>query len=118
MPARPYSFLRILLPFGLSLVFAVGVVFSLTQTRDDQPAATYSHGNLSVTIPYHSTQAGSGRLVVEILDPEDHILGRAVHAVQIAQGDGSWQQVIVPEKAIPYEDIVWQRLRYRFEDNG
>jgi hypothetical protein len=118
MPARPHFFLRTLLPFGLSLVLAVGVVFSLTHSRDDQPAATYSHGHLSVSIPYHSTQSSSGRLVVEILDPEDHILGRTVRAVEIAQGDGSWQEVIVPEKPIPYEDIVWQRLRYRFEYNG
>ena len=74
--------------------------------------------NLHVTIPYHSAQAGSGRLVAEILDPEDHVLGRAERTVEIAKGDGSWQQVIAPAKPIPYEEIIWQRTRYRFEYDG
>jgi uncharacterized protein YfaS (alpha-2-macroglobulin family) len=72
------------------------------------------HGKLSVAIPYHSTRPGSGRLVTEILDPEGHILGRTERTVDTAQGDGSWQQVLKPEKPLPFEDIVWQRLRYRF----
>jgi len=83
--------------------------------RTEQLAAAYTHGNLSVTIPYHSTRSGSGRLVTEIVDPEDHVLGRVEHTADISTGDGSWQQVIKPEKPIPFEDIVWQRLRYRFE---
>jgi uncharacterized protein YfaS (alpha-2-macroglobulin family) len=78
------------------------------------------HGKLSVAIPYHSTRPGNGRLVTEILDPEDHVLGRTERTVDMAQGDGSWQQVLKPEKPLPFEDIVWQRLRYRFAyaDNG
>jgi A-macroglobulin TED domain/Alpha-2-macroglobulin family/A-macroglobulin receptor binding domain/MG2 domain/Carboxypeptidase regulatory-like domain/Alpha-2-macroglobulin bait region domain len=77
-------------------------------------------GKHSVSIPYHSSHAGSGRLVTEILDPEDHVLGRTERTVDVAQGDGSWQQAIKPEKPLPFEDVVWQRLRYRFAyaDNG
>ena len=62
-------------------------------------AATYSRGNLSVSIPYHSVRSGGGRLVTEILDPEDHVLGRAEHTVNASNGDGSWQQVIRPGEA-------------------
>jgi uncharacterized protein YfaS (alpha-2-macroglobulin family) len=78
------------------------------------------HAKLSVAIPYHSTRPGSGRLVTEILDPEDHVLGRTEHTVDTAQGDGAWHQVLKPEKPLPFEDIVWQRLRYHFAyaDNG
>ena len=54
-------------------------------------------------------------MVAEIIDPEDHVLGRVEHTADIGTGDSSWQQVIKPEKPIPFEDIVWQRLRYRFE---
>ena len=118
MPARPDSSLRFLLPFAVVLLLVAGVVFSLTHAGAEQLAATYTHGNLHVTIPYHSAQAGSGKLVAEILDPEDHVLGRAERTVGIAKGDGSWQQVITPAKPIPYEDIIWQRIRYRFEYNG
>jgi A-macroglobulin TED domain/Alpha-2-macroglobulin family/Carboxypeptidase regulatory-like domain/MG2 domain/A-macroglobulin receptor binding domain/Alpha-2-macroglobulin bait region domain len=114
MHACRYLFLRLLLPLAL-LLFVAAVVLSLTHARAQQPAATYTHGNLSVTIPYHSAREGSGRLVAEILDPEDHVLGRVEHTVEIAKGDGLWQQVIAPEKPIPFEDIIWQRMRYRFE---
>ncbi len=81
----------------------------------EQLAAVYTRGNLSVTIPYHSTRSGSGRLVAEIIDPEDRVLGRVERTADIGTGDSSWQQVIKPEKPIRFEDIVWQRLRYRFE---
>jgi uncharacterized protein YfaS (alpha-2-macroglobulin family) len=114
MHACRYLSLRLLLPLALILCVAA-VVLSLTYARAQQPAATYTHGNLSVTIPYHSAREGYGRLVAEILDPEDHVLGRVERTVEIAKGDGSWQQVIAPEKPIPFEDIIWQRMRYRFE---
>ena len=110
--------LRFVLPFALVLLFVVGVVFSLPHEEAQHPAATYTRGNLSVTIPYHSVHVGTGKLVTEILDPEDHVLGRAERSVEIANGDGLWQQVIVPEKPIPYDDIIWQRMRYRFEYSG
>ena len=114
MHACRYISLRLLLPLALFL-FVAAAILSLTHARAQQPAATYTHGKLSVTIPYHSTRASSGRLVAEILDPEDHVLGRVERAIAITKGDGSWQQVIAPEKPTPFEDIIWQRMRYRFE---
>ena len=60
-----------------------------------QLAATYKHGSLSVTIPYDSVNEGSGKLTVEILDPEDHSLGRVERKVEIRKGRGWWQQTIV-----------------------
>ena len=107
--------LPFLLTGPLVLLFASGAFLSVARGRTEQLAATYTHGNLSVTIPYHSIRSGSGRLVAEIIDPEDHVLGRVEHTADIGTGDSSWQQVIKPEKPIPFEDIVWQRLRYRFE---
>jgi A-macroglobulin TED domain/Alpha-2-macroglobulin family/A-macroglobulin receptor binding domain/MG2 domain/Carboxypeptidase regulatory-like domain/Alpha-2-macroglobulin bait region domain len=107
------------LPFLLTgpivLLFASGAFLSVARGRTEQLAATYMHDNLSVTIPYHSIRSGSGRLVAEIIDPEDHVLGRIEQTADIGTGDSCWQQVIKPEKPIPFEDIVWQRLRYRFE---
>jgi hypothetical protein len=108
--------LRFLLPLALVLLAALVIPF-LIDARAQQPAATYTHGNLSVTLPYHSARAGSGKFTAQILDPEDHILGQVERAVDITKGDGAWQQVITPGKAISFEDIVWQRVRYRFEYN-
>ena len=109
-PSRSLSSKHFLLP----LVFVVAATISSAQ----QPAATYTRGNLSVTIPYHSAGGGSGRLVSEVLDPEDHILGRVEDSVDIVKGEGAWRQVIRPEKPISFEDMVWLRFRYRFEYSG
>lgn len=112
--SRSQPSLHFVLPLALLVTLAIS---SPIDAREQQPTATYTRGNLSISIPYHSTHEGSGRLIAEILDPEDHILGRVERAVDIAKGDGAWQQVITPEKAISFEDVVWQRLRYRFEYN-
>ena len=115
MRARPLNLVfRLLLPFALVLVIA-SAVLSLGHARAQQPAATYTRGRLSVTIPYHSQREGSGKLIAEILDPEDHTLGRIERNVTIGKDDGSWQETITPDKPIPFDDIIWQRLRYRFE---
>jgi hypothetical protein len=117
MHSRPFQLsFRLFLPLVLVLLFAA-VAFSLRHARAQPLAAIYTHGNLSVTVPYHSTREGAGRLTVEILDPEDNVLGRIERPVDIAKGEGSWQQTITSEKPLPFEDIVWQRIRYRFEYN-
>ncbi|MGD0903271.1 MAG: MG2 domain-containing protein, partial [Terracidiphilus sp.] len=100
------------------LLFASAAALSLSQQPERGMVATYAHGSLAVTIPYHAEQAGAGNLIVEILDPEDHVLGRAEGEVQIAKGDGVWERTIRPEQHIPFEEIVWQRVRYRFEWSG
>jgi uncharacterized protein YfaS (alpha-2-macroglobulin family) len=106
-----------LLPLVALIVVACVAIPLLTGVQAQQAAATYTHGNLAVTIPYHGASKGSGRLVAELLDPEDNVLGRAERAADIGKGDGAWQVTIVPEKAIPFDEIIWQRLRYRFVYN-
>ncbi len=81
----------------------------------NQFSATYKNGDLSVAIPYHSASQGWGKLVIEILDPEDRTLARSERTVPIHQGDGVWTETITPDKPIAFDDIPWQRIRYRFE---
>jgi hypothetical protein len=101
--------------FVLFLVVLGGAKPPVAEAGVPSLAATFTHGILSVTVPYHSAREGSGMLTAEILDPEDHVLGRVERTVTIAKGDGSWQQIIAPAKPIAFEDLVWQRLRYRFQ---
>src|SRR5208282_3486080 len=77
--------------------------------------ATYSHGLLHLTIAYHAARSGAGQLTIEVLDPEDNVLGRAERQVEVAAGPGRWQDQIKPEKPLPLDDLVWHRVRYRFE---
>ncbi len=81
--------------------------------------ATYSHGLLHLTIAYRAVQAGAGQLTMEVLDPEDNVLGRVERHVDVARGKGRWQDEIKLEKPLPLDDLVWHRVRYRFEyDDG
>jgi hypothetical protein len=77
--------------------------------------ATYSQGLLRLTIPYHAARAGAGQLTVEVLDPEDHVLGRAQQKIDLASGHGQWQEEIRLAKFLPLDDLVWHRVRYRFD---
>ena len=91
---------------------------SATSAPAQQISAIYRHGSLAVTIPYHATQAETGKLVAEILDPENHVLGRVEGTEQTTAGGGTWEETIAPAKPLPLEDLVWQRIRYRFEPDG
>ena len=115
---RYWNSVRIPLFFFAGLLLLVPVIYSFTQASGESFIATYSRGALTVTIPYHASRAGSGRLVVEILDPEDQILGRAEQNVDIAKGDGNWRRDVTLEKPVSFDDLVWDRVRYRFEYSG
>jgi len=101
--------------FATVLFLALVALPSIVQAQAQQLAATYRHGNLSVTIPYDSSEAGSGKLTVEILDPEDKPLGRVERIVEIRKGSSAWQQTIAFDQPVLFDDILWQRVRYRFE---
>jgi len=77
--------------------------------------ATYSHGALHLTIPYKAARSGAGELALDVLDPEDTILGSARRHLDLAKGPGRWQDEIKLAKPIPVDDLVWHRVRYRFE---
>jgi hypothetical protein len=81
-------------------------------------SATLSHGALRVTIPYKTPRAGAGQLSLEILSPENEVVGRAQVAADVAAGTGSWQQEIKLAKPLGTDDLVWHRLRYRFTYTG
>jgi uncharacterized protein YfaS (alpha-2-macroglobulin family) len=104
--------------FFSALLAVVPAIPSFKETPSESLSATFSHGILSLTIPYHAERAGSGQLIVELLNPEDQVLGKTERPVKIAKGDGNWQQNIAPEQPLPFDDLVWNRIRYRFEYSG
>ncbi len=111
------------------LIISITVFLTITafvalqpfQASGGEPAAvaTYSHGLLRLTITYRAVRAGAGQLTIEVLDPEDNVLGRVERHVDVARGKGRWQDEIKLEKPLPLDDLVWHRVRYRFEyDDG
>ncbi len=105
-----FSLLSVLL-----FVAAVVVVESFPTTTGDAPVATYSRGVLRVAIPFHAAHPGLGQLTVEVLDPEGKVLGRAEQRVEVKEGKGRWEEEIKLVRPLPLEDLVWHRLRYRFD---
>ena len=112
--ARPVSLVRIVCIAVTALLIAGGVAPFMFHTHAEPLTATYGHGELSVTIPYDSAQPGAGRLIAEVLDPEDHALGLVERAVNIGKGAGAWKQTIALSRPMAFDEVLWQRLRYRF----
>jgi uncharacterized protein YfaS (alpha-2-macroglobulin family) len=101
----------------VALVIAAIVTVQSFQAANGEPAAgaTYAHGTLDLTIPYDAAQAGAGKLSVDVLDPEDHVLGSVERTVDATQGKGRWRERIALAKPLPIDELVWHRVRYRFE---
>ena len=102
----------------LSVFLTIAALVSLQSFQASGGAltvATYSHGVLHLTIPYHAARSGGGPLTMEVLDPEDNVVGRAERHVEVAEGQGRWQDEIKLEKSLPLDDLVWHRVHYRFE---
>src|SRR5215468_424215 len=80
----------------------------------DSVVVTNSQGILHVSIPYRAHQAGDGNLTIEVLDPEDVVVGRVEQRETVEAGPGRWQEDIKLPRPMASEDLVWHRLRYRF----
>src|SRR6185436_7880259 len=77
------------------LIAATVIVQSFQPTRAASStggAASYSRGTLHLTLPYHAAREGGGLLIVEVLDPEDGVVGRAERNVEVAEEKGFWRQ--------------------------
>src|ERR1019366_5217858 len=89
--------------------------FQGTATADGESASvTYSHGTVRASIPYRAPHAGAGQLTVEVLDPDDQVLGRAQQKVEVGAGKGHWREDLKLAKPMGIEELAWQRLRYSF----
>ena len=109
---------RRILPLLLLTVLTFAGCAAWGEAAAKLPTAIYQRGTLSLTIPYYSAHSGFGRLSVEILDPEDHLLSRTEKALEATGQEGIWRQEITPDKPIALEDLLWERIRYQFTFDG
>jgi uncharacterized protein YfaS (alpha-2-macroglobulin family) len=107
---------RWLLATALLFLVSLGIVKSFQGIPADgkTAAVTYSNGTLHSAIPYQAAHAGTGRLTVEVLNPEDEVLGRVERSATVSDSAGEWRDEIKLAKELAVEDLVWHRLRYRF----
>lgn len=99
------------------LIFFLCILLQPFPASAGAPAATaiYSRGSLHLSIPYDAARAGAGELTIELLDPEDQVLARTERHIELSKGKAWWQDEIKPQKPLPLEDLVWHRVRYRFQ---
>jgi hypothetical protein len=109
----------LLAAFGGIVCLTMLQSFQGTATADgESTAVTYSHGTVRVSIPYRAPHAGAGQLTVEVLDPDDQVLGRAEQRIAVGAGKGNWQQDLKLTKPMGIDELAWQRLRYSFSYDG
>jgi uncharacterized protein YfaS (alpha-2-macroglobulin family) len=113
---------QMLVRFTLLLAAAFLTMFGFVSQHPFQaashvssPVATYSQGMLRLTIPYPVLHPGAGRFTVEVLNPEDQAIGHTEQQVKITARDGQLQSEVRLEKPVAIDDLVWHRVRYRFE---
>ena len=114
-PTHPASFPFFFLPALLLIAAMVAAPQFQAASEETNTSATYSRGLLDLTIPYHTAHPGAGQLTVEVLDPEDQVLASAEQRVDVAEGGEYWREGIKLPKPLAVEDLVWHRVRYRFE---
>ena len=77
-------------------------------------SATCVHGVLRVLIPYDAPRTGEGTLLVEVLDPEDRAVASINRHADANTGHGLWNRELALPQNLPFDELVWHRLRYRF----
>ena len=103
---------------AVAIMIAVGLFTRDTvqsAAAERTTVATYTRGILHLTIPYRAADAGAGQLTIEVLDPEDNILGQTQRRLDTAVGNGQWSGEVKLEKPLAIEDLVWQRVHYKFD---
>lgn len=105
----------------LSIVFVL-LLLSLVPTHGRSEggsiSALYGHESLSLTIPYQASRSGEAELSVEILTPEDDVLGRATQTLTVSEGGGVWSQEVALRRPMPLNEVIWQRVRFTLKYAG
>ena len=105
------------LGFVLAGLIALALIQTNARTEKPRESAIYSHGTLRVVIPYNAGRSGSGKLKVEILDPEDHAIARFEESAEVLKGTSQFKAELKLDKPLAVDDLVWHRLRYEFRYN-
>ncbi len=104
--------------FAIALIAGCAMMMETSErvraANGETVSAIYSHADLQVTIPFKAPRAGRGQLTVEVLNPEDEVLGHSKQAVSAREGSGVWQAKLKLATTVGVDDLVWHRLRYRF----
>jgi hypothetical protein len=96
------------------VLIAAALVQTFAGTGKTGASATYSHRVLRVVIPYRAAHEGSGRLRVEVVDPEDRVIVQTERPDEVVKGSSQLKAELKLDKLLALEELVWHRVRYGF----
>ena len=86
--------------FLAALIAAIAVRVQGLPEAESEAGATYTDGTLRVSIPYRGIHAGAGQLTVEVLTPEDEVMGRVERRVEAGAAAGLWSEEVPLEQGV------------------
>lgn len=99
---------------ALVLLFSVAVSGAEPKTI----SAVYAHNALTLSVPYEVIHNGEAELALEVLSPEDRVLGQAAYRTHVTEGSAVWNAKIVLREPMAVDELIWQRIRFtlRYQD--
>jgi uncharacterized protein YfaS (alpha-2-macroglobulin family) len=77
---------------------------------DNELAAVYRSGSLEINVPGEPTAANSRTLTIEIVDPNDRLVAKAIR--QVSSSESHALKVAIPlDKGLALEDLAWDRVK-------
>jgi uncharacterized protein YfaS (alpha-2-macroglobulin family) len=81
-------------------------------------SAVYFRDALAFSVPYEAAHSGEAELKLELLSPEDHVLGEVKRDKRVTEGSAVWNARMVLGERMTLDELVWQRVRFtlRYEN--
>ena len=101
---------------GLALLFAAAVGNAEPKTI----SAVYFRDALAFSAPYEAAHSGEAELKLELLSPEDRVLGEVKRHKRVTEGSTVWNARMVLGERMALDELVWQRVRFtlRYENQA
>jgi hypothetical protein len=81
-------------------------------------SAVYFRDALAFSVPYEAAHSGEAELKLELLSPEDQVLGEVKRHKRVTEGSAVWNARMVLGERMTLDELVWQRVRFtlRYEN--
>ena len=98
------------------LVLLLAATFGNVESRTI--SAVYFRDALAFSVPYEAAHSGEAELKLELLSPEDHVLGEVKRHKRVTEGSAVWNARMVLGERMAFDELVWQRARFtlRYEN--
>jgi uncharacterized protein YfaS (alpha-2-macroglobulin family) len=99
---------------GLALLLAA----TFGNVESKTISAVYFRDALAFSVPYEAAHSGEAELKLELLSPEDHVLGEVKRHKRATEGSAVWNARMVLGERMTFDELVWQRVRFtlRYEN--